>query len=93
MPMGQAPAAERVPALFRDKMEAPTQPFPEGADMSLDNARRLAHNMRATADQQGDAHRAELAQFFHELTDGLERELRDIKQSLQQLQDQTRNLR
>lgn len=33
MPMGQAPVEARVPALFRDRMEAPTQPFPEGADM------------------------------------------------------------
>lgn len=61
--------------------------------MSLSTARQLAHNMRATAEQQGDMQRAEMAKVLQELAEGLERELQDIKQSLRQLQYQTQNLR
>lgn len=84
---------KKVPAHFRDRMDAPTQPFPEGADMSLNRAIQLAYNMRADAEQAGNKDKAELAMFLKELADGLEAELRDIKQTLRQLQDQTRNLR
>ena len=61
--------------------------------MSLNRATQLAHNMRVDAEQAGNKDKAELAMFLKELADGLEAELRDIKQALRQLQDQTRNLR
>ena len=61
--------------------------------MSLNRAAQLAHNMRANAEQAGDAQKAELAMFLKELAEGLDRDMTDIKQSLRQLQDQTRNLR
>lgn len=49
--------------------------------------------MRANAEQAGDTQKAELAMFLKELAEGLDRDMTDIKQSLRQLQDQTRNLR
>lgn len=61
--------------------------------MSLNRAAQLAHNMRANAEQAGDPERMELAMFLRELADGLERDLRDIKQSLREIQDRTQNLR
>jgi len=60
--------------------------------MSLDNARRLAHNMRATAEQQGDTQRAELAQYLQELASGLDSELRDIRSALQDIRHKVQNL-
>lgn len=82
-----------APALFRLTMGALTQPLPKGADMSLDRAKNLAHNMRAKATELGDTELAEMAQLFHEVADGLDREMRDIKHLLQDIQHQVRNLR
>ncbi|MDH4417683.1 MAG: hypothetical protein QE485_10695 [Acidovorax sp.] len=61
--------------------------------MSLERARQLAHNMRARATENGDKEAAELAQLLHEVANGLEREIRDIKHVLQDIQHQVRNLR
>lgn len=60
--------------------------------MSLDRARQLAHNMRARAIERGDEEGAEMAQLLHEVADGMEREIRDIKNVLRDIQDKVRNL-
>lgn len=60
--------------------------------MSLDRARQLAHNMRARATERGDEEGAEMAQLLHEVADGMEREIRDIKHVLRDIQDKVRNL-
>lgn len=61
--------------------------------MSLERAKHLAHNMRAKATERGDSELAEMAQLLHEIADGLDREMRDIKHVLQDVQHQVRNLR
>lgn len=61
--------------------------------MSLSNAKHLAHNMRARANERGDTEAADLAQVLHEIADSLESEVRDIKHVLQDIQNQVRNLR
>lgn len=61
--------------------------------MSLDRARHLAHNLRAHATERGDTELADMAQVLHEIADGLEREMHDIKYVLQDIQHQVRNLR
>ncbi len=59
--------------------------------MSLSNARHKAHNLRARAVERGDTEAAELAALLHELAEGLEREMRDIKNVLQDIQHQVRS--
>ena len=61
--------------------------------MSLSNAKHLAHNMRARANERGDKEAADLAYLLHEIAEGLEREQNDIKNTLRQIQDQVQNLR
>ncbi len=60
--------------------------------MSLSNARHKAHNLRARAVERGDTEAAELAALLHELAEGLEREMHDIKRVLRDIQDHVRNL-
>lgn len=55
--------------------------------MSLDRARHLAHNLRARAIESGDKEVADMAHVLHEIADGLEREMRDIKNVLRDVQN------
>lgn len=61
--------------------------------MSFNTAKHLAHNIRARATEQGDTDTAEMAQVLQEIVEGLDREMRDIKHALQNLEYQVRNLR
>lgn len=60
--------------------------------MSLSQAKHLAHNMRAKAEERGDKEASDLAQVLYQIAEGLEHEHRDIKNLLQQVQHQVRNL-
>ncbi len=60
--------------------------------MSLDRARHLAHNLRARAIESGDKEVADMAHVLHEIADGLEREMRDIKNVLRDVQNRVQNL-
>lgn len=74
-------------------MDASTQPFPRGADMSFSHAKHLAHNIQARANERGDEETAEMAQLLKEIAEGLESEMRDINRTLQNLEYQIRNMR
>ena len=60
--------------------------------MSLSNARQKAHNLRTRAEERGDSEAAEIAALLHDLAEGLEREMHDIKNVLREIQDRVRNL-
>jgi len=60
--------------------------------MSLSSARHKAHNLRARAVERGDTEAAEIAALLHDLAEGLEREMHDIKNVLREIQDRVRNL-
>lgn len=61
--------------------------------MSFSDAARRAHNLIAVSHQEGDTKTQAIAEILKAMADGLEAETRDIKRTLQTVQDQVRNLR